>query len=156
MGKREDDLQGRTRRSPADVPKSVDWVVDPPLERSARRALSKRMEELRIRLLEKALQVAEGNVPLDEHCIERAYAILFPEEPAEDWSTANRRRVHLIRNEITGDISAAERAELAELQVRADRRMSETVPRQMEFLEELEAMLGISDVDESTDNDSEK
>jgi hypothetical protein len=59
-----------------------------------------------------------------------ALEVLGQAVQSDEWETANRRRLALIRSQFAGGLTAAEAAELQELQCRADRHL-ESLDSQM-------------------------
>lgn len=123
-----------------------DIHVRPPAEDSPRLdvfahgALLDIMERFRERLIEEASRLARDNL-IDGNDLEQAFEVLFATGSQTEWSVANRRRLYLIRRHVSGAISPAESAELAELQARADRHMQQVAPRPLEALWKLESEL---------------
>jgi hypothetical protein len=105
----------------------------PRLDSFAHGPLNEIVDRFRTRLIEEAARIAGGG-DVDANHLELACQRLLASSPSADWNTLNRRRVYLIRLELTTGLSAAEAAELESLQAEADRHMAAVSPRPLELL----------------------
>jgi hypothetical protein len=71
-----------------------------------------------------------------------ALEILGQAVPSDDWVIANQRRVALIRQQFAGGLTAAEAAELQELQQRADRHLESLDSQMLADITEMEQVVG--------------
>ncbi len=130
----------KVRSHPSEPEESVNRAGDFDLDLFAQGPLSDMLERFRFRLLEEAAKIA-ANRKIDAVDLERAYERLLCPSGSEDWQVLNRRRVYLIQKQVTGGILPEELVELAGLQGKADRRMSEVAPRPLEMLWDLKRKL---------------
>ncbi|MBC8872645.1 MAG: hypothetical protein H8E44_24695 [Planctomycetes bacterium] len=128
------------RNQPSEHERSADQPGDVDLDLFAQGPLSSIVERFRSRLLGEAAKIA-GERKIDANDLEQAYERLLRPVSAGDWPILNRRRVYLIKKQISGDVSPEELVELEHLQAQADGHMSEVAPRPLEMLWDLKRKL---------------
>jgi hypothetical protein len=133
------DLDAHLAQHSASLPDQ--WLQEPRLEDEADERLDDVLKEVRLRLLKVALVLSGGDVPISREFLDEAYECLIPRGPDADWLVLNRRRVRLIRKDISGTLSKPEGNELDQLQAQADQYVAATAPRPLEELRELEGRL---------------